>query len=121
MDLKYRRVSSESIVKTAQVVYYLTIFIHWVTCLWLLVNRIDPEVPESGWYKMDHLEWPHSPWEEYCDSFFWVHSQMSGSGFGNVVPSTILEWFVTICVEVFGASIFFGLYSDLAVEVYMRN
>ncbi len=121
MDLTYRRVSSESIVKSAQVVYYLALFVHWVTCCWLLVNRIDPEVPGGGWYKMDNLYYPHSQWDEYLDSLFWCHAQMSGVGFGNVVPSTNLEWVVCSMIEVFGASIYFGIYSDIAIEVYMRN
>lgn len=43
---------------------------------------------------------------------------MGGIGFGNVVPSTDLEWVVVSVIEVLGASIYFGLYSDIAVEVY---
>ena len=54
----------------------------------------------------------------YLDSFFFCHAQMGGIGFGHVVPSTDLEWIVVSVIEVLGASIYFGLYSDIAVEVY---
>ena len=57
----------------------------------------------------------------YLDSFFFCHAQMGGIGFGNVVPSTDLEWIVVSVIEVLGASIYFGLYSDIAVEVYRSN
>lgn len=57
-------------------------------------------------------------WTMYLDSFFFCHAQMGGIGFGNVVPSTNLEWVVVSVIEVLGASIYFGLYSDIAVEVY---
>jgi hypothetical protein len=57
----------------------------------------------------------------YLDSFFFCHAQMGGIGFGNVVPSTNLEWVIVSVIEVLGASIYFGLYSDIAVEVYRTN
>jgi len=101
VDLTYRRVSSESFVKSSQVVYYLMLFIHWVSCCWLVTNRLDPEASESeslGWYAMDNLYYPHTMWDAYLDAVFWAHTTMGGAGFGNVVASTTLEWVVAALI-----------------------
>ena len=76
----------------------------------------------AGWYNMlGYNATPHTIWTEYIDSLFWVNAQLAGVGYGEFVPSTTTEWIACSCVEIFGASIYFGLYSDITVEIYRRN
>lgn len=46
---------------------------------------------------------------------------MTGLGYGNVVPSTNLEWFVDIFIMITGSSIYVGFFADFAVEIYNKN
>lgn len=46
---------------------------------------------------------------------------MTGLGYGNIVPTTNLEWAVDSVIMATGASIYAKFFADFAVEIYMRN
>jgi prefoldin subunit 5 len=46
---------------------------------------------------------------------------MTGLGYGNIVPSTTLEYWVDILIMIIGSSIYAGFFADFAVEIYNQN
>lgn len=56
--------------------------------------------------------------ERYIDAVFYVVATMTGLGYGNIVPSTNLEYFVDIFIMITGCSIYAGFFADFAVEIY---
>jgi hypothetical protein len=63
----------------------------------------------------------HQVYEEYVEAIFFVVATMTGLGYGNIVPSTNLEWFVDSIIMATGASIYAKFFADFAVEIYMSN
>lgn len=57
----------------------------------------------------------------YLDAQQFVMSTMNGLGFGNIVPSTNLEWFADIVISIAGSSVFAGLFGELAVVFFNKN
>jgi len=62
-----------------------------------------------------------SEFEKYVDSVFYAVATMTGLGYGNIVPSTNLEYFVDIFIMITGSSIYAGFFADFAVEIYNQN
>lgn len=96
-----------------------------IGCIWLIVGRIDPD--PNNWFVMAKYKEPVAEgfnnrnvttYEKYIDSVFYVVATMTGLGYGNVVPSTNLEWFVDIFIMITGSSIYVGFFADFAVEIY---
>ena len=56
--------------------------------------------------------------EKYIDAVFYVVATMTGLGYGNIVPSTNLEYFVDIFIMITGVSIYIGFFADFVVEIY---
>lgn len=44
-----------------------------------------------------------------------------GAGFGNVIPSTNLEWFVGTLYNLIGSSLFIAIFVDFVTEYSMLN
>lgn len=102
-----------------QVAYNFFMATHFIGCVWLMVGRLDPS-ETAGWFKMakyDTLEATIS--EKYIEAVFFVVATMTGLGYGNIVPSTNLEWFVDSFIMITGASIYAKFFADFAVEIYM--
>lgn len=70
--------------------YAILLATHMIGCSWLIVGRIDPE--EDNWHEMDNFDQNPSHFEQYIEGCFYTVSTMTGMGFGNVVPTTILEY-----------------------------
>ena len=56
--------------------------------------------------------------EKYVDAVFYTVATMTGLGYGNIVPSTNLEYFVDIFIMITGCSIYVGFFADFTVEIY---
>lgn len=59
--------------------------------------------------------------ERYIESYFFVITTLGGAGFGNVVPSTNLEWFIDTQLNLIGSSLFICIFVDFVTEYQMRN
>lgn len=46
---------------------------------------------------------------------------MTGLGYGNIVPTTDLEYFVDTFIMITGCSIYASFFADFAVEIYNQN
>jgi hypothetical protein len=62
--------------------------------VWLITGRIDLSSDNAGWYRMANFDKNPTLAERYLESYFFVISTLGGAGFGNLVPSTNLEWFI---------------------------
>jgi hypothetical protein len=62
-----------------------------------------------------------TPIEMYVDAVFYCVATMTGLGYGNIVPSTNLEYFICIIIMIAGSSIYAGFFADFAVEIYIQN
>jgi hypothetical protein len=59
--------------------------------------------------------------DKYVDAVFFVVATMTGLGYGNIVPTTELEFFVDMFIMVVGASIYANFFAHFAVTIYNRN
>ena len=57
----------------------------------------------------------------YIDAVLYTVATMTGLGYGNIVPSTNLEWLVDTFIMITGSSIYAGFFADFAVEIYNNN
>ena len=110
--------------RSIQVVFYFLLATHMIGCIWLVIGRIDPN--RNNWFVMakysgeaakDNVR-KVSVFEKYIDAVFYTVATMTGLGYGNVVPSTNLEYFVDIFIMITGSSIYAGFFADFAVEIY---
>ena len=98
-----------------QTLYYFLLATHFIGCVWLIVGRLDPEQASKGWLRMakfnDGAKRDATVFEKYVEAVFFVVATMTGLGYGNLVPSTNLEWVVDGCIMVTGVSVYCGEYS----------
>jgi hypothetical protein len=113
--------------RSIQVVFYFLLATHMIGCIWLVIGRIDPN--RNNWFVMakysgeavrDNVR-KVTVFEKYIDAVFYTVATMTGLGYGNVVPSTNLEYFVDIFIMITGSSIYAGFFADFAVEIYNQN
>lgn len=96
-----------------------------IGCIWLIIGRIDPD--RNNWFVMARYEEhetnvrPVTIFEKYIDAVFYTVATMTGLGYGNIVPSTNLEYFVDIFIMITGSSIYAGFFADFAVEIYNQQ
>jgi hypothetical protein len=98
-----------------------------IGCIWLVIGRIDPN--RRNWFVMARYYGEGAAdnvrevtiVEKYVDAVFYVVATMTGLGYGNIVPSTNLEYFVDIFIMITGSSIYAGFFADFAVEIYNQN
>ena len=87
-----------------------------------MIGRVDPD--RNNWFVMARYE-DHennvrevSSFEKYIDSVFYTVATMTGLGYGNIVPSTNLEYFVDIFIMIMGSSIYAGFFADFALTIH---
>jgi hypothetical protein len=59
--------------------------------------------------------------EKYVEAVMFVVATMTGLGYGNLVPSTNLEWAVDMCIMITGVSVYINFFADFAVDIYMSK
>lgn len=94
---------------------------HFWTCIWLLTGRVDFSRDVAGWYKMANFNLNPTWLEMYIESYYFVLTTFAGAGFGNVVPSTNLEWAVDTIINLVGSSLFICIFVDFVTEFSMRD
>ena len=102
-------------------IYYFLLATHFIGCMWLLVGRIDSSA-DAGWIRLaqfDSLD--HTTLELYIEAVFFVCATMTGLGYGNIVPTTNLEWFIDTIIMITGASIYANFFAKFAVEIYEQK
>ena len=104
-----------------QVVYYFFLATHMIGCIWLLVARLDRN--KEGWLVMANFtKYPDvGILQKYVESVFFVVATMTGLGYGNIVPSTNLEYLVDCFIMIIGASIYANFFANFALEIYKQN
>ena len=55
-------------------------------------------------------------WRSMLTHFFFVITTFGGAGYGNVIPSTNLEWLVDTFLNLIGSSLFICIFIDFVVE-----
>lgn len=108
-----------------QTLYYFLLATHFIGCVWLIVGRLDPEQASKGWLRMakfnDGAKRDATVFEKYVEAVFFVVATMTGLGYGNLVPSTNLEWVVDGCIMVTGVSVYINFFSNFMVDIYMSK
>ena len=97
-----------------------------IGCIWLVIRRIDPN--RKNWFVMAKYYGEGATYnvtevkivEKYVDAVFYVLATMTGLGvpvvgYGNIFPSTNLEYFVDIFIMITGSTIYAGFFADFAV------
>lgn len=113
--------------RSIQVVFYFLLATHMIGCIWLIIGRIDPD--RENWFVMAKYSGAGAVnnvrevtiFEKYIDAVFYVVATMTGLGYGNIVPSTNLEYFIDIFIMITGCSIYVGFFADFCVEIYNTN
>jgi hypothetical protein len=59
--------------------------------------------------------------EKYIESYYFVLTTFAGAGFGNIVPSTNLEWFIDTFLNLIGSSLFICIFVDFVTEFSMLD
>jgi hypothetical protein len=113
--------------RTLQVVFYFLLATHMIGCIWLIIGRVDPN--RNNWFVVAKYlgdtsknNWrPVTDFEKYVDAVFYTVATMTGLGYGNITPTTSLEYFVDIFIMIIGSSTYAGFFADFAVEIYKQN
>lgn len=111
-DEQSRKKQSSSLVRTLFILYYFSAFMHFFSCVWLMVGRMDWSRDTAGWFKMNNFDKNPSYLEQYVDSLFFAITTLGGAGFGNVVPSTNLEWGIDTIFNLIGCPLFMCIFVD---------
>jgi hypothetical protein len=107
------------IMRVIEVVYNFALGMHLICILFCIPNRFQDNY---GWFaaaKYYDFEVPN--WQKYLDSMVYVISNMSGMGFGNIVPITNGEWVVAIFIFMVGSSIYLNYYAQFAFQVQQQH
>jgi hypothetical protein len=94
---------------------------HFWTCVWLTTGRVDFSRDVAGWYKMANFNLNPTRLEIYIESYYFVLTTFAGAGFGNIIPSTNLEWAIDTCINLIGSSLFICIFVDFVTEFSMRD
>ena len=70
---------------------------------------------------MDNFDQYPSEFEQYIEALFFTVATMTGLGYGNVVPTTDLEYFVDLFIMITGASIYANFFANFIVALNERN
>ena len=94
--------------------------LHFICTVWILPGRFEDHY---GWFfAAGYHSYPNVPnWQIYEDAMVYAISNMSGMGFGNVVPLTNAEYFASCFIFTIGCSVYLKYYADFSVGVYSSN
>jgi hypothetical protein len=118
-----RQRGTNSVMKLVFILLFLLAFLHFWTCIWLITGRMDSErSPLKGWYHMAKFDVYNPSWaEQYAESLYFIVTTFSGAGFGNIIPTTTLEWFVDTFLNLIGSSLFTFIFVDFVMEFSMKD
>lgn len=79
--------------------FWITIGSHWISCVWLLLGKANPD--------LDSLT-------NYIRALYFVTTTMTTIGYGDITPSTNVQTVFTMGVQIFGAGMYGYLIGNLA-------
>jgi len=81
-------------------------FAHWLACAFHILVTIEDNPDQSWIVHYPYLDDSDSRWAKYLTALYWAVATLSTLGYGDVVPSTLLErGFVVVCAML-GASVY---------------
>ena len=107
--------------------FFMFVVSHWVGCLWYMIGSLSKEVGYSdNWLDADEtnlsLSISHSDYggfSVYLRSVYWAVVGMSTVGYGDIVPTNIMETFYATIVILFGGLLLPAIVGGLAA--YMSS
>jgi len=94
--------------------------LHALTIFFLLPGRFAKQI--SGWQAaLGYNEYTVPNWQKYLDSSQYCVSNMTGMGFGNIVPLTNFEYFMSCIILTSGVVAFLQFYSDVLFWIEKEN
>lgn len=101
--------------RVIEVVYNFILGMHFICILFLIPSRFQDHY---GWFaSAGYFDYAVPNWQKYLDSMVYVISNMSGMGFGNIVPLTNFEWIVAIFIFMVGSSVYLNYYAQFAFQI----
>lgn len=90
--------------------------LHFLNICFIIPGRFQDDY---GWFKTaGYFDYPDvSNWYRYLDAFMYVISNMSGMGFGNIVPLSNGEWFSACFIFTIGCSVYLRYFADFTTSV----
>lgn len=105
-------------------VLLITLFSHWMACLWRYVPRMFGDEDESWVTGLDELAEPKEVddlFDVYIISLYWSVMTVSTIGYGDIVPTTTEERIFDIVVMVLGGLVFGYIIGAVGNVVQQRN
>ncbi|KAK3241041.1 hypothetical protein CYMTET_49165 [Cymbomonas tetramitiformis] len=105
-------------------VLLITLFSHWMACLWRYVPRMFGDEDESWVTGLDELDEPKDVddlFDVYIISLYWSVMTVSTIGYGDIVPTTTEERIFDIVVMVLGGLVFGYIIGAVGNVVQQRN
>jgi CRP-like cAMP-binding protein len=82
----------------------ILIFLHCIACLWFMTALVSG-FPEDCWAVKEGIA-NATPSAQYVRSLYWTITTMTTVGYGDITPSTTIEYWVSIVVMLMGASMY---------------
>jgi len=94
---RFLSVSMEGILKKKRILtisfflFWLVLAIHWLSCMWLAIIGIEPS--------FDH-------YSNYVRSLYWVITTLTSVGYGDITPTTNMQMWYAMFVQLVGIGAF---------------
>jgi len=91
----------------AGTVFNFLMFLHVVCTIFVIPERFQDH---HGWFEVaGYYKYDVPNWQKYLDSMGYGVSNMSGMGWGNIVPTANAEWFASCIVFTLGCTLYLKL------------
>lgn len=99
---------------------YTAVFIlsHILCCFWYFQSNTIPD-PNSWLLRYSFVD--EGVWDKYCASLYYVYSTLTTTGYGDIVPGTNLEFFLTIIYVAVGVSFHSYIYTHMLERFKSAN
>jgi voltage-gated potassium channel len=95
-----RTIQNSSKLRLAFLFFWLGVSAHWIACGWLALWESIPQLA--------------SPRDSYLRALYWGIETLTTVGYGDIVPQTPRETVYTICVMIFGISVYGFIIGNVA-------
>ena len=91
---------------------------HVAACFWLFVNKAESN--DSNFYYI-YKEKFNNLSDQYILALEWAVSSMTGSCFGDVVPTTKIEIFASVIIMIIGSTFYCQIFADFETIIYITR
>ena len=102
------------LLRAVKLVLVLLAITHGGTICYLIVVRVEHSYPSPDTWSLRS----GSEVFRYVDGWFWSTCSMTGIGYGDIVPHTDLERFITIVVMLAGASFYAEIFGQMVLAMH---